>query len=86
MARKHTHNLYEAKTNLSRLLDRAVAGEEIIIAKHGRPMVKLVPLPPKKKRTLGLWKGKVWIADNFDDPLPEDALRSFCESKIEPPS
>jgi len=80
-ARKHRdkiiNNLYEAKLNLSRLVDRAAAGEEIVIAKNGKPMVKLVALPAKPKRVPGGWEGKVWIADNFDDPLPDDLLDLF---------
>lgn len=85
-ADKTINNLYEAKLNLSRLVDRAAAGEEIVIAKNGKPMAKLVPLPPRKKRVPEGWKGKVWIADDFDDPLPEEVLKSFYESEIEPSS
>ncbi len=76
-ADKIINNLYEAKLNLSRLVDRAAAGEEIVIAKNGKPMAKLVALPPKPKRVPGGWEGKVWIADNFDDPLPDDLLDLF---------
>ncbi len=65
------YNLYEAKTHLSHLVDRAAKGEEILIAKAGVPLAKLIPVPkPKEKRKPGGWKGKVYIADNFDDPLP----------------
>jgi prevent-host-death family protein len=74
---KIINNLYEAKLNLSRLVERAAAGEEIIIAKNGKPMAKLVPLPPQKPRVPGGWEGKVWIADNFDDPLPDELLDLF---------
>ena len=83
---KIINNLYEAKLNLSRLVDRAAAGEEVVIAKNGKPMARLVPLPAKKKRVPGGWAGKVWIADDFDDPLPEDILKSFYESELEPSS
>jgi prevent-host-death family protein len=73
-----TINLYEAKTNLSSLVERAAAGEEIVIAKAGRPLARLVPLAKRTKpRELGLLGGQVWIADNFDDPLPDDLLRAF---------
>lgn len=67
-------NLYEAKTNLSDLVERAAAGEEIVIAKAGKPKARLVPLAPKPKRKFGGMKGKVWIADDFDDPLPDEIL------------
>jgi prevent-host-death family protein len=71
-------NLYEAKTSLSRLVDRAAAGEEIVIAKAGKPMARLVPLEaPHPRRVPGGWEGQVWIADNFDDPLPDDILEAF---------
>ena len=67
-----TVNIQEAKTHLSRLVEEAVAGEEIIIAKAGRPYVKLVPcLPERAPRELGGWEGKVWVADDFDEPSEE---------------
>ena len=70
-------NIYEAKTRLSELVDRASGGEEIIIAKAGRPVARLVPLEPVKvDRRPGRWKGKVWMAPDFDD-LPEEVLRMF---------
>lgn len=70
-------NIHEAKTHLSRLLERVSAGEEIVIAKAGRPVARLVPyeedLEPRK---LGGWEGRVWIADDFDE-LPPDLLAAF---------
>jgi prevent-host-death family protein len=73
-----TVNLYAAKTHLSELVDRAAAGEEIVIAKAGQPKAMLVPLPSKKKkRELGFWRGKVWISDDFDAPLPEEIQAAF---------
>jgi prevent-host-death family protein len=79
-----TLNLYEAKTQLSKLVERAAAGEEIVIAKAGKPMARLVPLtPPKRLRKPGALKGKVWMADDFDE-WPEDILASF-EAGLEPP-
>lgn len=73
-----TINLYEAKTHLSQLVERAAAGEEIIIAKAGRPKARLVPVQKtQRRRKPGLWKGRVWIADDFDDPLPDDILAGF---------
>ena len=75
-------NLYEAKTSLSKLVDRAAAGEEIIIAKAGRPLAKLVPLRENElPRSPGGWEGKVYIAEDFDAPLPDELLDAF-EGKI----
>ncbi len=71
-------NLYDAKTNLSRLVERAAAGEEIVIAKAGRPLARLVPLATRTApRVLGLWADQVRIGDDFDDPLPEEIQRAF---------
>ena len=64
-------NLYEAKTQLSRLVDRAAAGEEIIIAKAGRPCARLVPLG-RAERKPGRGRGKIRIHEDFDDPLPPE--------------
>jgi prevent-host-death family protein len=73
-----TVNLYEAKTNLSRLVERAAAGEEIVIAKAGRPLARLVPLAMRTTpRPLGLYAGQVWIGDDFNDPLPDDIQKAF---------
>lgn len=73
-----TVNLYDAKTNLSQLVDRAAAGEEIVIAKAGRPMARLVPLSrPRQPRRLGLLEGQVRIGEDFDDPLPDDIRAAF---------
>jgi prevent-host-death family protein len=74
-------NLYEAKTTLSRLVERAAAGEEIIIAKAGKPMAKLVPAAkPTRRRKPGGWKGRVVIRKDFDAPLPP-ALRAAFEAR-----
>jgi prevent-host-death family protein len=71
-------NLYEAKTSLSRLVERAAAGEEIIIAKAGKPKARLVPLSARAEpRRPGGWEGKVWVADDFDEPLPAEILAGF---------
>jgi len=71
-------NVYQAKTHLSQLLDRAAAGEEIIIARAGRPVARLVPLAdsPSRRRTPGGWRGKVRISDNFDE-LPAEIDSAF---------
>jgi prevent-host-death family protein len=74
-------NLYEAKSSLSRLVDRAAAGEEIIIAKAGKPMAKLTAVSrPARRRKPGGWKGRVVIAKNFDAPLPA-AIRAAFEGR-----
>ncbi|MEX1205709.1 MAG: type II toxin-antitoxin system Phd/YefM family antitoxin [Dongiaceae bacterium] len=71
-------NIHEAKTHLSRLLARVAAGEEIIIARAGKPVAKLVPLSPiKKTRGYGLLKGKLVVPDSFFDPLPEEELAAW---------
>jgi prevent-host-death family protein len=71
-------NLYEAKTHLSQLVESAAAGEEIIIAKAGKPRARLVPLPAERvPRVPGGWQGQIWVSDDFDDPLPPEILRGF---------
>jgi prevent-host-death family protein len=72
------YNLYEAKSTLSRLVDRAAAGEEIIIAKAGKPKAKLTALSqPTRRRKPGGWKGRMSIARNFDAPLPDELRKAF---------
>jgi prevent-host-death family protein len=72
-------NVYQAKTKLSELIDRAAAGEEIVIARHGRPVARLVAYTPPagKRRKLGQLAGKLKVPDDFDDPLPDDVLDAF---------
>lgn len=70
-------NLYEAKTRLSSLVDAAAAGAEIIIAKNGRPMAKLVAVRQTRRRQPGRAKGKIRIAADFDAPLPPSLLDEF---------
>jgi prevent-host-death family protein len=71
-------NVHEAKTHLSRILDRVSAGEEIVIAKAGRPIARLVPLKDQGiARVPGTYAGKIRIADDFDAPLPDDTLEDF---------
>ena len=68
----HTVNIHEAKTTLSKLIAKTQKGEEIIIARAGKPVAKLVPLKEElKPRKFGLWKGKASIPDNFNDEDPE---------------
>ena len=73
-----TINIHDAKTNFSRLVDAAAGGEEIIIAKAGKPTAKLVPMQRDKVvRNFGRLKGKVRIAEDFDAPLPDDVIAAF---------
>jgi len=73
-----TVNIHEAKTHLSRLVDEVSSGEEIIIAKAGKPLAKLVALTATaKKRKLGILKGKLTAPEDFDATLPEEVLASF---------
>ena len=70
-------NMHEAKTHLSRLVERAEAGEEILIARAGRPVARLVPLAARtRRREPGLWRGLVRIAPDFD-ATPPDLLDAF---------
>jgi prevent-host-death family protein len=71
-------NLYDAKTQLSKLVDCAARGEEIVIAKNGTPRARLVPVSTKRTRPRrpGGWKGKLWVAADFDE-LPEEVLAAF---------
>lgn len=68
-------NVHEAKTHLSRLLALVEAGEEVVLMRGGKPVARLVPLP--KERQPGTAKGKVWLAEDFDAPLPEELLSAF---------
>ncbi len=70
-----TVNVHEAKTHLSRLLERVRSGEEIIIAKNGTPYARLVPFEPAQTRTPGLLQGQV--DDSFFEPLPEEELEAW---------
>jgi prevent-host-death family protein len=75
---KHTVNIHEAKTHLSRLLDEVVAGGEVIISKAGTPIARLVPLEKKERAlTFGALKGHLWIADDFDAALPAEVVAEF---------
>jgi prevent-host-death family protein len=75
-------NIHEAKTHLSRLLQRVAAGEEVTIARSGVPVARLVAVEPSPKRALGFARGEVWVADDFDAPLPDDLLAAFYGGEI----
>ncbi len=70
-------NMHEAKTNLSRIAEEVALGEEIIVAKAGKPKMKLVPIDKNKKIKFGALKGKIKISDDFDSPLPETIINDF---------
>lgn len=71
-------NVHDAKTHLSRLLDRAQEGEEFVIAKAGKPVARLGPLTASaRKRRLGLLDGKFRIPDDFNEPLPDQVIAAF---------
>ena len=74
-----TVNIYEAKTQLSKLVDIASSGTDVIIARAGKPVARLTTIDQPKKKPLvyGLLEGKGWIADDFDDPLPEEIQKYF---------
>ncbi len=77
-------NTHEAKTRFSQLLRRVAAGEEITIANRGIPVARLVPIPAQEaRRKLGIFRGQMTIADDFDAPLPDSILRVF-EGKSRP--
>ena len=72
-------NIHEAKTHFSKLVDAAISGEEIIIAKAGKPVARLVPLDAAEPAGIrfGLLKGEIEIAEDFDAPLPDDLQHAF---------
>ena len=73
-------NIHQAKTELSKLIGDVLVGEEVVIAKAGKPVVKLIPFKKTKKlRKPGSAKGQIWIAPDFNAPLPEEILKSFEE-------
>lgn len=69
--------MHDAKTQLSRLAQRAADGEEIVIARNGEPLARLVAMPTRHPRRLGLWTGRVHVGEDFDAPLPPDIQEAF---------
>lgn len=69
--------VHEAKTHFSSILRRAVAGEEIVIARGGKPVARLVPVEPSLPREMGVDRGKFEVPEDFDAPLPDDDLSAF---------
>lgn len=73
-----TINIYEAKTQLSKLVEQAAAGNDVIIARGGKPVARLTRLqPPQRRIRFGLLKGKVKVAKDFDAPLPAEVIAQF---------
>ena len=70
-------NVHQAKTQLSQLLAKVEAGEEVVIARRGEPVVRLVGCKPRSKRQADVLKGKITIPDSFFDALPEEELRAW---------
>jgi prevent-host-death family protein len=75
--KSRTVNIHEAKTHLSRLLERVAHGEDIVIARAGKPVARLVPIRPQQARPLGIDAGQVVVSDDFDAPLPDALLADF---------
>lgn len=72
-----TVNVHQAKTQLSRLLAQVEAGEDVVIARRGEPVARLVPCKPRGKRRFGSMKGKIFVDDSILDPLPDDELAAW---------
>jgi prevent-host-death family protein len=74
-----TVNMHEAKSQLSKLVDLACQGEDVIIARNGKPTARLVAVDTKPKglRPVGLDAGKGWVSDDFNDPMPDDFMKAF---------
>ena len=85
-----TVDIRHAKTHLSRLVEAAAGGEEIVIAEHNRPVARLValePAPPPPPRKPGGWEGRLWMADDFDAPLPPALENAFYgDDDSDPPA
>ena len=82
-----TVNVHEAKTHLSRLLAKVARGDEVIIARGGKPVARLVPIQKARRmdQLLGIDKGRLWIAPDFDASLPEEMLAAFEGKGEDPP-
>ena len=73
-----TVNIYEAKTRLSQLVDKAASGEDVVVCRNGKPLVRITRLSePKRRIRFGVLKGKVSIGADFDAPLPDEVLAGF---------
>ncbi len=74
-------NIDEAKTNLSKLIEAVLAGEDVIIAEAGKPGIRMIPYQDKQPRIPGGWEGKVIMSDDFDDELPPEILAGFTREE-----
>lgn len=73
-----TVNIYDAKTRLSQLVDKAAAGEDVVVSRNGKPLVRITQLQaPKRRIRFGLLKGKLTVPSDFDAPLADDVLAGF---------
>ena len=72
-------NVHEAKTQLSKLLAEVEKGREVVVARNGRPVAKLIPFPAPTTQRLrvGTWKGKIWTSPDFDAPLSDEELKAW---------
>lgn len=71
-------NIYEAKTRLSQLVDKAAAGEDIVVSRNGKPLVRITRLDvPKRRIKFGVLKGKLTVPVDFDAPLPDEVVADF---------
>lgn len=77
-------NMHEAKTHLSRLVERAAAGEDVVIARAGKPIARLVPYTEERKpRVPGAWAGKIWMSPDFDEP-DDELIDLFYNGEVFP--
>ena len=77
--------VHQARAKLSRLIERALSGEEIVITRRGKPVVRLLPVEqPAPRRKPGALKGLFEVRASFFEPLPDDLIEAFCNSSIEP--
>ena len=73
-----TVNIYDAKTRLSQLVDKAASGEDVVVSRNGKPLVRITRLEaPQRRIKFGLLKGKLTVPADFDSPLPDEVLASF---------
>ncbi|HEY9066920.1 MAG TPA: type II toxin-antitoxin system prevent-host-death family antitoxin [Burkholderiaceae bacterium] len=73
-----TVNIYDAKTRLSQLVDKAASGEDVVVSRNGKPLVRITRLDaPKRRIKLGVLKNKLSVPANFDAPLPDEVLAGF---------
>jgi len=82
-----TVNVHEAKTHLSRLLAKVAGGDEVVFARGGKPVARLVPVQKARRMDdlLGIDRGRLWIAEDFDGPLPEEIVAAFEGRSENPP-